>query len=123
MKQSVSTAKSDFEVIRELLTRYFVGLHRGDVEMLRTIFHEDAMLKGSGYRKSRDEWLDAVAARANPVDSGFPFEFQIQSLDVIGDQAVAKLDVPLPAAHFIDYLSLLREEGEWRIVNKLFTTI
>ena len=120
--ETVNT-QTDYTAVIELIDHYFDGLYQGDVEKLRRIFHEDAFLKGNGYRKSRDEWLDAVANRPKPADNNFPFGFKTESLDIIGDQAVTKLNVPLPAAHFIDYLSLLKEDGEWRIVNKLFTTI
>ena len=51
------------------------------------------------------------------------YNFNIQSLEIVGDQAMAKVDVPLLAAHFIDFLGLLKEDGEWKIVNKMFTLI
>ncbi len=41
----------------------------------------------------------------------------------VDDQAMAKVDVPLLAAHFIDFLGLLKEDGTWKIVNKMYTTI
>ena len=45
------------------------------------------------------------------------FNFIIQSLEIVGDQAIAKVDAPLLAAHFIDFLGLLKEDGQWKIVN------
>lgn len=113
----------DYEAIISVLNDYFDGLYACDVSKLRAIFHDDAVLKGNGYRKTRDEWLDAVANRPIPRDEGMVFNFNIQSLEIVGDQAMAKVDVPLLAAHFIDFLGLLKEDGQWRIVNKMFTTI
>lgn len=111
----------DYQAIHNLMQDYFDGLYEGDVEKLREIFHEDAWLKGNNYRKSRDEWLQAVATRPVPKAQGMAYGFNIMSLEIIGDQAMAKVDVPLLAAHFIDYLGLLKEEGKWKIVNKMFT--
>ena len=51
------------------------------------------------------------------------YNFHVMSLEIIGDQALVKVNVPLLAAHFIDFLGLLKEEGQWKIVNKMFTTI
>ena len=51
------------------------------------------------------------------------YNFNIQSLEIVGDQAMAKVDAPLLAAHFIDFLGLLKEDGQWKIVNKMFTII
>lgn len=119
----VASHQNDYETIIGLLNQYFDGLYEGDVDKLRAIFHEDAWLKGNDYRKTRDEWLEAVANRPIPRVEGMEYNFNIKSLEVIGDQAMAKVDVPLLAAHFIDFLSLLKEDGEWKIVNKLFTVI
>ncbi len=119
----ITSYQSDYEDIIRVLNDYFEGLYEGDADRLRGHFHDDAWLKGSGYRKTRDEWLEAVASRPKPRDEGMDYGFNILSLEIVNDQAMAKLDTPLPAAHFIDFLSLLKEDGRWRIVNKMFTTI
>lgn len=119
----VASYQNDYEAIIELLNEYFDGLYEGNVNKLRGIFHNDAWLKGNDYRKTRDEWLEAVASRPVPSVEGMEYNFNIQSLEIIGDQAMAKVDVPLLAAHFIDYLGLLKEDGQWKIVNKMFTII
>ena len=115
--------KEDAQIIEALLQDYFDGLYEGDVEKLRNIFHDDAWLKGNNYRKPRDEWLDAVAARPIPKDERMDYGFKVISLDIVDDQAMAKVDVPLLAAHFIDFLGLLKEDGTWKIVNKMYTTV
>ena len=115
--------EEDYKTIEELLHDYFDGLYEGDVEKLRNIFHDDAWLKGNNFRKSRDEWLEAVANRPVPEKEGMDYAFKVLSLDIEGDQAMAKVDVPLLAAHFIDFLGLLKEDGKWKIVNKMYTII
>ena len=115
--------KEDAQIIEALLQDYFDGLYEGDVAKLRNVFHDDAWLKGNNYRKSRDEWLAAVATRPIPKDEGMDYGFKVISLDIVDDQAMAKVDVPLLAAHFIDFLGLLKEDGTWKIVNKMYTTI
>lgn len=120
---AIASAQADYESIIALLNEYFDALYDGSAERLRAIFHDDAWLKGNGYRKTRDEWLEAVASRPVPRDEGMAFSFNILSLEILGDQAMAKVDVPLLAAHFIDFLGLLRENGEWKIVNKMFTVL
>ncbi len=122
-KRPTASYQSDYDQIIDILNSYFDALYEGDVDTLRSLFHDDAELKGNGYRKSRDEWLDVVAGRPKPSDEGMEYGFNILSLEIVDDQAMAKLDTPLPAAHVIDFLGLLREDGRWRIVNKMFTTI
>ena len=113
----------DHPAIHAVIKDYFDGLYEGDITKLRGVFHEDAWLKGNNYRKSVDEWLDVVAQRPIPKQEGLEYQFQLMSLEVVGDQAMAKVSVPLPAANFIDFLGLLKENGEWKVVNKMFTTI
>lgn len=119
----VATYQTDYNAIIGLLNDYFVGLYEGDINKLRRSFHEDAWLKATDYRKTRDEWLTTVAARPVPRDVGMAFEFTIQSIEIVGNQAMAKAYVPLLAAHYIDFLGLLKEGGRWRIVNKTFSTV
>ncbi len=44
---------------------------------------------------------------------------RIVSVDMQGNAAVAKTDLEWPDVHYVDYLSLLQVEGEWKIVNKI----
>lgn len=121
--QQVPRYAEDYQAIHTLLQDYFDGLYEGDIDKLRNIFHDDAWLKGNNYRKTRDEWLAAVADRPVPKTEGMAYNFNILSLEIVGDQAMAKVDVPLLAAHFVDFLGLLKEDGVWKIVNKMYTII
>ena len=48
-------------------------------------------------------------------------ERKVVSVDVVGDAAVAKLELKRPDAVVTDYMSLLKVEGRWVIVNKIFS--
>ena len=45
----------------------------------------------------------------------------IIDVDVHGTAASAKTDLKWPRVRYIDYLSLLKVDGEWAIVNKIWT--
>jgi len=123
MNTQYENDKQDFEQINEILQEYFDGLYEGDVDKLRSIFHLDTVLKANGLRRTRDEWLDAIASRPVPKEQGFNYDFNVISIEIINDQAMVKANVPLMAGHYIDYLGLLKEDGRWLIVNKMYTTI
>ena len=60
-------------------------------------------------------------------DDGSPFapdeanrKRSIESIDVSGNAAVAKIILDYPATRFVDYMSLLKINGEWKIVTKIF---
>ncbi|ANM30910.1 hypothetical protein ABI59_16995 [Acidobacteria bacterium Mor1] len=115
--------QEDHAAIQGLMRDYFDGLYEGDVKKLKRVFHRDAGLKAPGYRKTRDEWLEAVAQRPIPRDEGFAYRFSVMSSEIVGEQAMIKASVPLPAADYVDFLGLLKEGGEWKIVEKIFTAV
>ena len=84
---------SDFSSITAILQNYFDGLHHGDVDKLAAQFHPDAWLKAPGARRSLNQWLTDVSSRPVPAALNKPFAFEILSIDVVQDQAMAKLNV------------------------------
>lgn len=41
-------------------------------------------------------------------------------VDVTGDAAVARVELEYPGVSITDYFTLLKIDGEWRIMNKIF---
>ena len=114
---------NEFMLIMALVADYCDGLHYGDVAKLRAIFHADAFLKAPGLRRSLEEWLSAVATRSVPDEEGRSYGFKLLSIDIIKDQAMVKLECPLFDHFYFDYLGLLKEDGRWLIVNKMYTDL
>lgn len=110
----------DLQAVKTILMRYFDGLHRADTRMLDIIFDDNARLCAPGVRRSKKQWLERVANRPVPEALGHPFAYQILSMELCGEQAMAKVSCPLLGRQFIDYLGLLKEDGGWRIVSKLY---
>jgi hypothetical protein len=115
--------KNDFDCVMRIVQDYFDGLYHADVEKLAAIFHEDAFLKAPGIRRSLSQWLDAVADRPVPAAQGLPYNFKLLSIEVIKDQAMVKLDCPLFKHAYVDFLGLLKEDGHWLIVNKMYSDL
>ena len=114
---------SDFDTITAIVQEYFDGLHNGDVLKLQSIFHHDAWLKAPGIRLSREQWLENISNRPIPKKQGRSIEFKLLSIDVVKDQAMVKIECPLFDFNYIDFLGLLKEQGQWLIVNKMYTDI
>lgn len=113
----------DFERVMALVNDYFNGLHFGNTQKLKNIFHPDAFLKAPGLRRSLQEWLAAVDNRPIPNDLGEPFRFKLLSLEIINDQAMVKVECPLFEHFYVDYLGFLKEQDQWLIVNKMYTDL
>lgn len=119
--QGADYGQHTFLSIMEIVQDYCDGLHHGDTAKLRRIFHPDAFLKAPDLRRSLENWLDNVANRPIPSQQGQPYRFKLLSIDIIKDQAMVKLECPLFDYFYIDYLGLLKEDGCWLIVNKMYT--
>ena len=53
-------------------------------------------------------------------DKGEAARLDILSIEIAGDTAVARVRDDYLGKTFLDSLSLLKADGEWRIYNKLF---
>jgi hypothetical protein len=121
----LSARWADEAAIRQTVQYYFDGGKNRDSLTLRKAFHPDARMlfarDGKLVVVPIGEYITRVGSeRLKPgeVDST---ERKVVSVDVVGDAAVAKLELKRPAAVLIDYMSLLEVDGRWLIVNKIFT--
>ena len=123
MTQSQLSYETDTQQILAILRDYFDGLYEADIPKLRSIFHPDANLQSIDYRMTRDEWLELVADRPIPKKGGMAYEFKLLSLEIVGQQAMVKAEAPLLAGDYVDFIGLLKENGEWKVANKMFVAV
>lgn len=101
---------------------YLKAQATGDPELIRKAFHPDAKLffnrEGKFTQLTRDEF--AARFSGKPAADEAQRKRTIDSLTVTGDAAMAKLTLDYPNAVLTDYLSLLKVDGEWKIVHKIF---
>lgn len=113
----------DYDAIRDVVQMCLDGEATGDVQKLRTAFHEDARMFGSLAGERYDvpiSELMEMSAKA-PADTG-SYRSRILSVQQTGDAALATVaeEGCWGTVSFIDYLSLARINDRWTIVSKLF---
>ncbi|WP_343487139.1 nuclear transport factor 2 family protein [Allomuricauda sp. d1] len=113
--------------IESLIVNYFDGIFFGDTSKLKSCFHENMFIygdiKGVDYLKSVEEYLIGVKERQSPNDLNETPKMEIVGVDIMGKIAMVKLHVPMLGYNYYDYLSLSKLNGEWKIVNKIFTHV
>lgn len=124
----MTTHQTDETSIAQALEEYyFIGSYEGDLNKLKRIFHPGTLLfgdvKGQPYAKTLGEWLDLVANRQSPKDSGKPFKGDILNIKVVNSVAIAEVRVKAYDMLYHDFLSLHRIDGNWLIVNKIMSGI
>ena len=108
--------------IRKVVQLYFDGIIEYDEAKLREAFHQDAIVSGTDSRGILDSqpfqtWVLYTRGKA-PDATGR--ENTIVSVDISGHAASVKTDLSWPHVHYVDYLSFLKLNGKWVIVNKIW---
>ena len=116
-------ALSEEAAVRAALEHYLLGHATGDGAHHAMVFHPESKLfwiRGDtlNTRTSAEYIAGAPGAPAADEDQR---RREITMVDVTGDAAVAKIVLDYPDALLTDYMSLLKVDGEWKIVNKIFT--
>ena len=116
-------AGNEEAAVRAALEHYLLGHATGDGAHHEMLFHPEAKLfwMRDGALNTRTSAAYIAGASGQPADDEDQRRREIRMVDVTGDAAVAKIVLDYPNALITDYMSLLKIDGEWKIVNKIFT--
>lgn len=107
---------------RAAVNHYLAGHATGSAAEFAAAFHPKAMLywnrDGAFAERTSAEYI--AGAPGKPAADEAQRKRSIESLDVTGNVGMAKVVLDYPTVRFVDYLSLVKADGEWRIVNKIF---
>jgi hypothetical protein len=115
-------AESEEEAVRRVAGYYLQGHATGDPEPFRKAFHPEAKLSwikdGKLAQRTSADYI--AGASGKPADDEAQRKRRIVSVDLAGTAAVVKVELDYPQARLVDYLSMLKVDGEWKIVHKTF---
>ncbi len=114
-----------YREVLELLARYYEGLYRLDIDLLREVFSPSAryatIRDGELLELGLDEYLTIVEQREPPSEQDAPYDYELASIRIAGPHtALAEVRCSLFGYDYTDLLSLLRIDGRWRIQSKVF---
>jgi hypothetical protein len=108
--------------VRAAIEHYFRAHATGLGEHHRKVFHPEAKLfavrDGKFWQLTSEEYISRSSGK--PADDEAQRRRSIESVDITGNAAVAKVVLDYPQVRFTDYMSMLKIDGEWKIVNKTF---
>ncbi len=118
---NTSTNVSEYDVIAKVVQHYIDGARSGKGDDMKPAFHEDATVFGyvgpdlfAGPIQNLFAWND---------DNGPATELEdrIASIDVTGTIATVRLELEnWTGFRFTDLFTLLKVDGDWKIMNKVF---
>ena len=71
--------------------------------------------------RTMDEYMAVIAARQSPASRGEARRDHVDAIDLAGENtAVARVRCSIGTRDFVDFLTLVRVDGSWRIMAKVF---
>jgi hypothetical protein len=122
-----SHAVVEDEAIATVVRLYTEGAASGDAAKLNEAFHEDARMFGSLGGTRYDVPIAEMIAMetTSPLNSDGRYTAQITSIVQAGDVATATVeeDGCWGTVSFTSFLSLVKIDGRWLIVSKVFAHV
>jgi hypothetical protein len=118
---STSTAVQEHDAIVSTIQKYFDGGKSGRGLDMKPAFHEQATIFGyvgpdlfAGPIQGLYDWND----QNGPAKT---MQARIASIEVVGTIASARVEIDDWTGHrFTDMFTLLKVDGQWKIMNKVF---
>jgi hypothetical protein len=120
---SVNTfAQSEDEAIKETINNYLEGGSVGDTARLNRAFFAFANLRNLSKEGKVSEMPVKKFIAAVPA-GGAKWVSKIVSYSYAGTAATAVTEEELPTFKFVDFLNLLKINGEWKIVSRVYSRV
>ena len=115
-------AAPDEAGVRAALQHYLDAHATGDGVHIDSVFHPNAALYWvvDGELRTRPGQEYRAGFDGEPAEDEAQRRRWIEAVDVTGDVAVGKVILDYPGALLTDYFALLRVDGEWRVITKIF---
>jgi glucose/arabinose dehydrogenase len=121
LSYSQTIQPSETIAVENLIQIYFDGWATGDTTKLGRAMHHSCQLKifrdGKFTQMDRKKYLSL--SRLHPRNR--ELVTQVVALDITGNTGSAKAELILPTIKFTDYFNLMKDDGQWYIVDKIST--
>jgi len=112
---------TEYDKIADVLQHYLRGARSGRGDDMKPAFHKDATIYGyigpelfAGPIQGLFDWNDANGPAPD-------LEAEIASIDLAESVATVRIELDNWTGHrFTDLFTLLKVDGEWKIMNKVF---
>ena len=111
--------------INKVLRLYFDTLYYCDLKKFDMVFHEQAIYVTADETKplfrNMDTYRKCISKRKPPSSSNEPRKDYIDSIEIAGENtARARVRCSIGTRNFVDFLTLIRDQNQWRIIAKVF---
>ncbi|MCZ6699448.1 MAG: nuclear transport factor 2 family protein [Planctomycetota bacterium] len=117
------TKVSEHDAITKAVQHYIDGAKSGRGDDMKPAFHKDATVFGYAGADLFGGPIQQLFAWSDENGPATELEARIANIDVIGTVATVRLELEnLSGNRYTDLFTLLKVDGEWKIMNKVFHT-
>ena len=118
----LNASEAEAAAARIPLEHYINAHATGNPDYIRKAFFPSAKIMAFRDGKLLNLSVEEFASRfsGKPAADESQRKRRIDSLNITGNAGVARIVLDYPDATLTDYMSLLKVDGEWKIVNKVF---
>lgn len=115
--------------VKAVIQNYIDGTYNADIPKLNGVFHENAVMNGylgpDAILATPDGFIQDMASSPSMASKNDPYQAEIEYIRIEGNIA----NVIVSETGFkgegvlVDHFHLIKVDGNWKIISKLFTTL
>ena len=111
------------DAIKATVTNYFEGVTTGDAAKLNKAFHESAILRTFNAATGKIQDIPVKTFISKTPVGGVKASTKLISYSYAGVSGLAAVEMQFDEFKYIDLLSLLQVNDEWKIVARVFSRV
>lgn len=123
MTSVLAFGQSTDEAIKATVNNYFEGLTTGDTAKLGKAFHSSAILRTVNASTGKIQDFPIKTFISKTPAGGVKATTKLISYSYAGISGLAAAELQFSDFKYIDLLSLLQVNGEWKIVTRVFSRV
>ncbi|WP_286234228.1 nuclear transport factor 2 family protein [Thalassotalea sediminis] len=114
--------KTQVKAVETTVNYYLEGSIAGDPSMIKKAFHPNAKVQGIKNDQHKVYDMNTFLSFFSKDKPG-KHKTSIISVDIENNAASVRAEWDMGTWKYVDYLSLLKQNNEWKIVNKIYTVV
>lgn len=117
------------EAVKEVIQDYIDGTYQAEITKLKNVFYERAVMNGflgpNILLADPTPFIEDIAGSPSMESNNDPYHAEIINIYIEGNVASAVVSETgfRGEASLVDFFHLIKIDGAWKIVSKLFTTL
>lgn len=120
---------AEMKAVKAVIQNYMDGTYKAEIDKLKGVFHEKAVMNGylgpDCLIADPSGFVADIAGSPSMESAGDPYQAEIESIRIEGN--VASVIVSETGFRgegtLVDFFHLIKQDGKWTIISKLFTTL